>query len=72
MRHAQSCTSGPDQRSGDIIDTDELSQRLGVCRRTIKTQRDNGSIPFIRLGRSVRFHWPTIEAALLRRQRGGE
>jgi excisionase family DNA binding protein len=55
-----------------FIDEKELLRRLPVSRRTLFTWRESGKIPFVRLGgRRVLFHWPSVEAALLRMQRGG-
>jgi excisionase family DNA binding protein len=55
-----------------FIDEKELLKRLPVSRRTLFSWRATGKIPFVRLGgRRVLFHWPSIEAALLRNQKGG-
>jgi len=45
--------------------------RLPVCRRTLKAWRDAGKIPFAKIGKRVLYHWPSVEQALLRMQRGG-
>lgn len=56
-----------------FINERELLRRLPVSRRTLFSWRDTGKIPFIRVngGRRVVFHFPSVEAALLRQQRGG-
>ena len=55
-----------------FIDTATLLQRLPISRRTLATWRTSGKIPFVNVtGRRVIFHWPTVEQALLRMQRGG-
>jgi len=55
-----------------FIDEKELLKRLPVSRRTLFNWRDAGIIPCVRLtGRRILFHWPSVEAALLRMQRGG-
>lgn len=59
--------SNPDSH---IVDETVVLERLPICRRTLKNLRDQGKVPFIRLGRRVLFHWPTVEAALLRHQKG--
>ena len=72
-------TSEPESESGaappgepGFINEKELLKRLPVSRRTLFSWRTSGKIPFVRLGgRRVLFHWPSIEAALLRNQRGG-
>jgi predicted site-specific integrase-resolvase len=57
---------------GNFIDEKQLLARLPVSRRTLFSWRTSGKIPFVRLGgRRILFHWPSVEAALLRYQRGG-
>ena len=63
----------PANTTPDFINEQELLRRLPVSRRTLFSWRMTGKIPFVRLGgRRVLFHWPSIEAALLRKQNGGE
>ena len=54
----------------DFIDTVELCRRLGCSRRTTANLRERGTLPAVILGRLVRYHWPSVEAALIRQQRG--
>jgi excisionase family DNA binding protein len=54
----------------DFIDTVELCRRLGCSRRTTTNLRERGKLPAVILGRLVRYHWPSVEAALLRQQKG--
>ena len=54
-----------------FLDEKELLKQLSVCRRTLYNLRASGKIPSIVLGRRNFFHWPSVEAALLRMQRGG-
>ena len=54
----------------DFIDTVELCRRLGCSRRTTNNLREKGKLPAVILGRLVRYHWPTVEATLLRQQTG--
>jgi predicted site-specific integrase-resolvase len=61
--------------SGDtgFIDEKQLLARVPVSRRTLFNWRTSGKIPFVNLGgRRVLFHWPSVQAALLRQQRGGQ
>jgi predicted site-specific integrase-resolvase len=56
----------------DFINEKQLLERLPVSRRTLFSWRTSGKIPHVRLGgRRILFHWPSVEAALLRHQRGG-
>ena len=56
--------------ANDFIDTVELCRRLGCSRRTTANLREKGKLPAVILGRLVRYHWPTVESALLRQQTG--
>ena len=56
-----------------FIDEKQLLARLPVSRRTLYNWRTSGKIPCVRLGgRRILFHWPSVEAALLRHQHGGQ
>lgn len=58
----------PSRRSAldDLITADELSDRLGVKRRTVDEWRITGKGPaFIRVGRSVRYRPDAVDAWLL-------
>ena len=56
-----------------FIDEVEMLKRLPVSRRTLFQWRESGKIPFVRVsGRRLIFHWPSVEAALLRAQRNSE
>jgi predicted site-specific integrase-resolvase len=64
----------PDAATGHeltaFIDEKELLRRLPISRRTLWNWRSKGRIPFVNIhGRRVLFHWPSVEAALLRAQR---
>ena len=50
----------------------QVLERIPVCRRTFYDWRAKGLIPAIKANRRVLFHWPSVEAALLRMQRGGQ
>lgn len=52
-----------------FIDEKQLLSRLPVSRRTLFNWRTSGKIPCVRLGgRRILFHWPSVEAVLLRHQ----
>lgn len=65
----QSCQP-PESESKVFLDETELLARLPVCRRTIHNWIKAGKLPVVKIGRRILFHWPTVEAALLRHQRG--
>jgi hypothetical protein len=52
-----------------FINQKQLLARLPISRRTLFNWRTSGKIPCVRLGgRRILFHWPSVEAALLRCQ----
>jgi hypothetical protein len=56
-----------------FLDQKQLLVRLPISRRTLFNLRASGKIPCVRLGgRRILFHWPSVEAALLRHQQGGQ
>lgn len=60
------------QLPAEFIDEKSLLKLLPISRRTLFNWRTSGKIPSVRLGgRRVLFHWPSIQAALLRKQVGG-
>ena len=68
---ADALGNGVRSESG-FIDQKQFLARLPISRRTLFNWRTTGKIPCVRLGgRRILFHWPSVEAALLRHQRGG-
>jgi len=57
---------------GAFIDEAECLRRVPVSRRTMFEWRRAGKIPTVKIGRRCLFHWPSVTAALLRMQRGGD
>jgi Helix-turn-helix domain len=55
-----------------FLDEKQILARLPVSRRTLFNWRVSGKIPHVKIGRRNLFHWPSVEAALLRLQRGAE
>ena len=59
--------------TSEFIDQNEFLRRIPISRRTLATWRFSGKIPYVALtGRRILFHWPSVEAALLRAQRNAE
>jgi predicted site-specific integrase-resolvase len=62
----------PNQTSSSeagFIDEKQLLARLPICRRTLFNWRTSGKIPCVQISRRrILFHWPSVEAALLRYQ----
>ena len=51
----------------EVIDTQELCKRLDLSEPTIITWRKKKTIPFFRIGSSVRFNWLKVVEALEKR-----
>ena len=66
---AATAGASTDNQPADFLTVNQLLDRLPISRRTLANHRADGKIPEVRLGGRVLFHWPTVEAALLRRQR---
>jgi len=63
--------AAPQGESRPFYTVAEIQQRIPVSRRTIYSWRKAGWLPSVQTGSKILFHWPSVEAALLRRQRGG-
>ena len=61
----------PEASESSFITEMQLLKKLQVSRRTIFSWRMAGKIPTVKIGRRTLYHWPSVEAALLRCQRGG-
>ena len=61
-----------DKELKTFLDEKEILARIPISRRTLFNWRAAGKIPAVSIGRRNLFHWPSIEAALLRQQRGAE
>jgi predicted site-specific integrase-resolvase len=56
------------QGEAGFINEKQLLARLPVSRRTLFNWRMEGKIPYVKINRRCLFHWPSVEAALLRIQ----
>jgi hypothetical protein len=68
---SQLVVDAPAKGVSEIISEAECLRRVPVSRRTWFAWRADGKVPTIKIGRRCLFHWPSVEAALLRMQRGG-
>ena len=64
---------GPEseQQATTFIDNTEFLRRIPWSAGTLANYRKAGLIPYVQLGRRICYHWPSVEQALLRLQRGG-
>jgi hypothetical protein len=68
---AAAATGQHSSESVGIVNETVILQEIPVCRRTLKSWRDSGKLPHIKIGKRVLYHLPTVRQALLRLQRGG-
>lgn len=54
----------------EIVNEPLLLKEIPVCRKTLKAWRDLGKIPYIKIGKRVLYHLPSVREALIRMQRG--
>jgi len=62
---------GLGQAALSFIDEKELIRRIGLCRKSVYNLRKRAQLPYCRLGKRIRYHWPSVEAKILSRQIGG-
>jgi hypothetical protein len=60
----------PAETPQGFIDESQLQRLLPLSRRTLANHRKSGKLPFVRLGRRNLYHFPSVEATLLRLQQG--
>ena len=44
----------------EIIDENELSKRLNISKVTLGKYRKEGTIPYIRIGSTIRYNYPKV------------
>jgi hypothetical protein len=67
---AEPAGASTDAEPAGLWDTRQLLARVPISRRTLHARIKDGKIPAIKLGKRLLFHPPSVEAALLRLQRG--
>jgi excisionase family DNA binding protein len=50
--------------SDGLLNKWQLARKLGVGKRTVDAWMKKRRLPFIKIGKSVRFHWPDVLAKL--------
>jgi len=48
----------------ELVTKKEVAKRLKLCKRMIEIMVNDGRIPAIKIGRSVRFNWNAVLEAL--------
>lgn len=54
-----------------FLDEKQFLALVPISRRTAFNWVQSGKLPCVKIGRRKLFHWPSVESALLRLQRGG-
>jgi hypothetical protein len=70
MENAEQKTA-PASGDANFLDEKQLLTRIPISRRTAFNWIEAGKLPCVKIGRRKLFHWPSVEAALLRQQRNG-
>ena len=52
--------SANDRASIGLLRKRELAEKLAISKRTLDVWMQKGRIPFLKVGRSVRFRWPDV------------
>jgi hypothetical protein len=61
-----------DKELKPFLDEKELLKQLPVSRRTLFAWVESGKLPCVKIRRRKIYHWPSVQAALLRLQRRAE
>jgi len=51
-------------RTDEILEKPETAERLKISTRTLDQWMRSGRIPFLKIGKTVRFRWPDVVAHL--------
>lgn len=54
---------------GGFSTESQILGKIPVSRRTLGNWKSKKLIPFVKIGRRCLYHWPSVEAALLREQK---
>ena len=52
--------SDPGRSADDLLTQEEAAAKLNVTVRTLVRLQNEGVVPFVLLGKSVRFYWPAV------------
>ena len=47
----------------ELIETKEVAKRLKISGKSVTNHRNKGNIPFVMVGRSVRYNWNDVYRA---------
>lgn len=64
MNLATESAQDVDRASDNLLNKWELAAKLKVGKRTVDAWMKKRRLPFIKLGKTVRFHWPDVLAKL--------
>jgi len=52
--------SDPGRSADDLLTQEEAAAKLNVTVRTLVRLQNEGVVPFVLLGKAVRFYWPAV------------
>jgi len=52
--------SDPGRSADDLLTQEQAAAKLNVTVRTLVRLQNEGVVPFVLLGKSVRFYWPSV------------
>src|ERR1017187_5195620 len=61
-------SGSPPTSENDFLEEKEILKRIHLCRKSLWKRCRDGDIPYIKLGGRKIFHWPSVSAALIRKQ----
>lgn len=69
MTSINNTTEDDSSSIGSLLRKADIAKRCNVSTRTVDYWLQNRTIPAIKIGRSIRFRWNAVEAALIRFER---
>jgi excisionase family DNA binding protein len=52
-------------REGELLTQEEFAAQIKVKLRTVERWQDEGVVPYLRMGKCVRFYWPAVLSHLI-------
>jgi predicted DNA-binding transcriptional regulator AlpA len=66
----KSATAGASPIPAGLFTTPQVARALQVSERSVTNYRENGLLPYVKLGKSIRFVWADVQAAIVRQTKG--